>query len=634
MFLIIPISFMFILFCCNYEKYSLARIWSNAIIIWCILLFIHIETLSLVDNLSKVCIFIFWLLVCVAAMIYLLISGKNIVVLELLRNFKKRLLENKFFVVVYVILFTMAVLTIPYNWDSMTYHIPRVVQWAQNKSVAHYAVKDIRQVASPVLHEFICLDIYLLAKNRDFLFNCIQASAFITNSWLIYEISKKLGCAKRYSRMAALIFISTPIAFAEALTTQNDNLSCLFFLIFTYNAMDFLSINKKIEDDKETYKKCFVIAACVGFGYITKPTVSIGMLVMSIVVFVLCIVRHDKVKIVLRIASISVPTMLIIIAPEALRNIQTFGSILAHQTGARQLVGTLNPRYLFINGLKNYSFNLPAVYNANDLLKALVEKIADLINVDINAASISEDGRSFYVAPVNTLGHDTAVSPAVVIFFTAAVIWCLSRKEKNNKLAVAYTYLTMIMFVIICIFVRWEPFVSRYMLPYLALMSPSIAIWLEDMSKNSKNTLLRESCTVSVGCICIMGLALIFSYHGGIALKSLYVGRPDGYFINNSSIGSEYINACNLIKINGNKKIGLIWSGDRYEYPIWQMTKHDVEEIRHISVNNETSRYEDASYVPDCILATSDLGDEIEFNGNSYTLKYEGGGIICVYIMD
>ena len=45
-------------------------------------------------------------------------------------------------------IFMLAFMTWPYNWDSLTYHLPRIAQWAQNKSVAHYAVNDVRQVTS------------------------------------------------------------------------------------------------------------------------------------------------------------------------------------------------------------------------------------------------------------------------------------------------------------------------------------------------------------------------------------------------------------------------------------------------------------------------------------------------------
>ncbi len=41
-----------------------------------------------------------------------------------------------------------------------------------------------------------------------------------------------------------------------------------------------------------------------------------------------------------------------------------------------------------------------------------------------------------------------------------------------------------VIFIIFCCLVRWEPYVSRYMISYLALLCPMIAFETEDFSEN------------------------------------------------------------------------------------------------------------------------------------------------------
>ena len=62
----------------------------------------------------------------------------------------------------------LAVYTVPYNWDSMTYHLSRIANWTQNQSAAHYATHNIREIVSPVLAEFLNLHVYILSGEKGY----------------------------------------------------------------------------------------------------------------------------------------------------------------------------------------------------------------------------------------------------------------------------------------------------------------------------------------------------------------------------------------------------------------------------------------------------------------------------------
>lgn len=127
--------------------------------------------------------------------------------------------------------------------------------------------------------------VYFVRKKRLF----VQYSAmysFFNKWWLIYEISRKLGAGEKFCKIGVLVFFSMPIAFGEALTTQNDNLSGMFLLSFRLYLMDFMDINKRIENNKETYRKVWIMSTCIGRGYLTKPNVCIGMAVYKRTYFV------------------------------------------------------------------------------------------------------------------------------------------------------------------------------------------------------------------------------------------------------------------------------------------------------------------------------------------------------------
>ena len=630
MFLVLIVSFLLLVLCnINEEKNIYA--WIKGTVGWCSLLFLHIEVFSSFKILNKTSVFLFWTIVCIFEIIYFVKSKKCVQIRNILFQISCLVKKNKFFTVVIGLIALLALCTVPYNWDSMTYHIPRIVHWIQNQSTEHYATNIIRQIANPPFHEFICLDVYLMSGNRDIFLNLVQCAAFLTNAWLVYEMSRKLGCDKKFSKVGVLLFCSMPVAFAEALTTQNDNLCSMFLMIFLFYLLDFLHISRKIEDCKENYVKVVVMAACVGFGYLTKPTATMAMLFLSIILLVVCIIRRDNLKIITKLILMALPIMLIILIPEMAKNIKTFGAIFPSGTGARQLVGTLNPKYLFINGLKNFSFNLPTIYiiNSHVYLTSFVCMVAKLIRVDINDPTISEDGRVFSLHQAPSFGHDTAVSSTILIVAVVCLAWCVYRRKNAEKYPKMYTYVVMTMFALVCIFIRWEPYVSRYMFPYLALMCPMVSVWIEDIAKNAKTDWIRNSSVAVVCWMGILGLIMLFSYHGKIAVQQ-DISRPEGYFTNRSNIRDEYMTAMNVVEDLGAKNIGLITTGDSYEYPIQYMLKHSTERIEHVLVDNDTSRYEDLLFVPDCILTIKDLGEAIEVHGKTYA-KIVSGENINIY---
>lgn len=507
----------------------------------------------------------------------------------------------------------------------MTYHLPRVVHWAQSHSVAHYATNIIRQAASPFFHEYICLDIYILSRNRDVLFNVVQCSAFLTNAWLLYEISCKLGVTKKFSIIGTLLFLSMPIAFGEALTTQNDNLAGLFLFVYVYNILDLLDLKRKIEVNRVTCRRVFILSACIGLGYLTKPSVSIGMAFFAVLLLVCCIIRKDLWTGLIKLLTLSCIIIGLIIFPQIARNIRTFNAALPSITGPRQLVGTLEPRYLLVNMLKNLLFNFPIIYisKSNEIYASAVYTISGFMGVNINDPSIAEDGKTFYLWSAGNMGHDTAVNAAVVYIFVGCLIWCIYRRKHVEKSKTLYTYMVAMLFILICAFTRWEPFVSRYMLPYLALLCPAISIWLEDMAENSVNILLKNCCVPIICWIGVTGLLQLFSFHVAIATEQ-NVSRPDGYFQSRSDITEEYKQACEYAKSVNAESIGLYLGEDSYEYPIWYELKYSAKRIEHVMVCNDTKKYEDETFIPECILSSDDFGAFLEYHGAQYDKWMEG----------
>lgn len=397
----------------------------------------------------------------------------------------------------------LAVKTVPYNWDSMTYHLPRLFYWLQNGTVGHYAVHNDRQVASPVLGAFVNLQIYTVMNQNDIFINLLQCFSFLTNGVLVYHITKKIKCSEAFCVLSAVLFYSMPIAFSEALTTQVDNYSALWMLCFVYLVIDLLNPDEKILLDKLTLFRIGTLSLCVAFAYLAKPSVGIGMVFFALWLLIIVIKRKDNVFTLLLYLLGAGFILAAVLAPEFLRNIATYSALSSPQTGQRQLIGSLHPRHILVNFVKNFTFNMPTVwiYNRTEILYKCVMKLAGLLELFLDS-------------------------------------------EKENAYRNRVIWLAIVYF------------------------------------------------------LCGTELFGVIYYNGRIALSQ---SKPAGYFENRKEIEDSYMEIANFINSNGYTDIGLITSGDSYEYPLIAMLKNDIT-IQHVNVTNATDKYEKQDFIPDIIV--------------------------------
>ena len=515
----------------------------------------------------------------------------------------------------------LALITTPYNWDSMTYHLPRIAHWAQNRSVAHFSTNSIRQISSPVLGEFVNLHVYILCRGHDLLFNLLQGSSYLTCAVMAAAIAGRLSCDRRFRFLAALLYMSMPIAFAEALTTQVDNFATVWLLFFVYRLMEYTDRETSMRFDGITACRVGTMGLCVAWGYLTKPSVCVGMVVFALWLLLVCIVRRDRPGDLARIFFCALPCVALPMAPEILRNFKSFGAYASPSAGAQQLVATLQPSYLIVNLLKNLSFNMPTalVKDGHEIFAVIAVKAAALLQVELNAESISEKGREYMLHEAGNYNCDTAGGPVVLWLFIFCALWALLRfgKTQWEKCGRGYAIAAAVSFLAFCTVLRWEPFVGRYMISYLALLCPFIAVILQLETDGKKREPLRWGIVGTVCFLCVMELLGLSRYHYKIFQEHART-RPYSYFAARWDEMAPYAALTDQIKSRGYENVGLyLHKADDFEYPFWAML--DGCRLEHVLVDNETAGYADETFVPDCIIWFGELPEEpVVIGGQTY----------------
>jgi hypothetical protein len=132
-----------------------------------------------------------------------------------------------FLAVILFVTFFIAVVYPPNNWDSMTYHLPRIEHWLQNKSLNHYYTSIDRQLLSAPFAEILILQGRALSGD-DYLANLVQWFSFLGSIIGISKIAGRLGMNRKMQIVSALFFATVPMAILQASSTQTDLVTTFF----------------------------------------------------------------------------------------------------------------------------------------------------------------------------------------------------------------------------------------------------------------------------------------------------------------------------------------------------------------------------------------------------------------------
>lgn len=522
----------------------------------------------------------------------------------------------------------MAIVIPPYNYDSMVYHCTRVAHWAQNHSIAHFSTHALEPVASPFFTEYINLNVYILMLRHDHFLNLLQLFAYLFSGVYVRAIAKKLGASGRFMNVAMVLFYSMPIAFMEAFTTQVDVFSCLIFLMFLYNIIDFWNQSLDVLKSFDYRIKLLCIAVLTGLGYITKPSICIAMAVFYMGIFIQMICNRENYIKIIKVIVFCAVVILIITIPEFFRNILTFGKLSPEAVGQRQLVGTINPFFLLLNFIKNFMMNLVHKLTANNriYLEKVLYFISALLRINADDPSISENGRAFDLDINNPLepNCDTAINPLIFYsFIISSIILYKANIERKNISPIIFRFLREVALSTIVLFIvlRWENYVTRYEISYLAMMCPAIAVVVEKAIDNKAHKIM------AIGIILFMAftdLFLLFEKQLTILPKALE-NREGAYFLEYSDAYPPREAMIRIIKDKGYKTVGFVRESGGIEYTIWAMLRTEDVWIENVMVNNPTAKYENFSFHPDCIICIwGNDAESFEYNGNEYIRIYSG----------
>lgn len=158
----------------------------------------------------------------------------------------------------------IAIVAPPNTWDSMTYHMSRVVHWIQNGNVAHYPTYNLPQLFHPPFAEFAIMHLQILSGSDRFA-NLVQWFSSIGSIIGVSLIAKELNTDVRGQVFAAVFCATIPMGILQASSTQNDYAVGFWLVCLAY----FVLLSVKYENQPSLY---FLIGASLGLAILTKSS--------------------------------------------------------------------------------------------------------------------------------------------------------------------------------------------------------------------------------------------------------------------------------------------------------------------------------------------------------------------------
>lgn len=572
------------------HRYNIKNTLIFTLCLWSCLVFSSIEFLSLFHALTSRNITIFWsicVLICLVWDISLYKNHKQ----KFHYAFTKFDILKLPFIFWLIVLGTTSILIVPYNYDSMIYHLARIENWIQNASVDYFITQQPRQLYFPVLTEYTIMHTFLL-WHTDRLANLIQFSAYILSALFILNIGHKLNFKPAIKYLIFFLFLTIPMAIAESITTQTDLFATMWMLAFINIAIDLVTL-KQLSFKRDTFILFIEGALICAFAYLSKGTVCIGISFFLLWIAFNYIKDRKSLKFMLFYGIVAIAIISIFAFPTFYRNYKSTGNILAPQYITNITIGNSSPAYLTLNFVKNYAM-LANAPSTSQFLISLVTEVSNLLQIDLNHRDISMTSqfKEHIMEYAPSYHHDYTSCSYIAILWIICLIFylpfcCFKASKIPHK---AFTFFLFLAILSGMSIIRYQLWINRLILPYCILMVIFIGLVL-----NSLSIIFNKKFYLIALCL---GIIAIPSTVKAFLFQTQYISQEElykKYFLCDEYYYPGYTDLVKYINTTDSKTVGILLAENDLEYPLWKMLKN--KKIIHIRQNDESPALPQTDYI-------------------------------------
>jgi hypothetical protein len=506
----------------------------------------------------------------------------------------------------------------PNNFDSQTYHLPRIKHWIQNHSLTFYPTSINRQLGYQNLAEVAILHLRLLSGS-DRLNNLIQWLAGAGSIVAVGEIAIALGASRPGAMFARLTAATLPIGILESTSTQND-LVVTFFLLCTAERLLVCRKTRLPSDAALMATAAGLALATKGTAYLIGAPMGVWFLIEQ---FPVC--RRSMAVLICCAILVLLPNV-----PSYLRTVAYSDALLALGSTNNAVLG---PRAFLLNAVRNAAVNLATLDASLDQqLTALVVKSLAAIGLDANDGVVTYGGTTFEILP-NQTDEDFAGNPLQLLLGAIAVVYAVFADDKV-KLRQRYAVCLAAQAFLFIVALRWQPWITRLQLPLFALCAPLTSLLPIFRARGlPAATLAIMLIGGALPALLLNQTRAVLSLPGFVG--SFWFKTPEQIlFARQPDLQQQYETAVNYIVAHKDREIGLMLGRNDWEYPLWTLLRQtDLKNLRleHVAVKGSarTLPYPLGAFLPMVLIVTTrNPPGQVTLNGRVFRKAIEMSAVI------
>lgn len=483
----------------------------------------------------------------------------------------------------------------PNTYDVAAYHLPRILMWVQDRSLAFFPTHMANMNFMPPGNEILQLQFVLLGRG-DLLANCTQWFAWLGTLAAVSLALQRLGGGARVQWTGAFLAACLPEAVLVATGAKND-VTLTFWLLTSF------ALALVLRDETNPIHAA-LLGLAIGLALLTKSLAwfllpSFGLALLAIFPRAAWLASFRQLPILLAM-------VLAVAGPFWLRSAREYGSITGPRLGHRDMpfgyqCERFTPAGVAANLVRNTAvqFNIgpPAVHDALD--RAFRSAVATLGQDPDDPASLWP-GTKFHLQPFYW-GEGGISNTAHLLLFLGLAIAAAVRPRRP---VLALWAAAAVAFFLFSAYLRWQPWHTRLHLAIFAFASIP-AGWMLGR--------LPARWTAAPLLACIGAVALYAATQNTLRpltgpFNVLDTPRTDSLFAERRADGPNYQAAIAAIAATGCRRVGVIGGYGHFYYPAFLLlgVLDGEREVRMLM--DDQGRLQPANFQPCAIFCTECAG--------------------------